>query len=45
MLPSYDYSVVNEDGKINECAELIYSMIRAERQKTTYTNSIRKNFQ
>ena len=27
LLPQYDYSVVNEDGKIEDCAELIYSII------------------
>ena len=37
LLPKYDYSVVNEDGKISECAELIYDIIRAEHQKTKNT--------
>ena len=44
LLPQYDYSVINEDGKVSECAELIYSIIRAERQKTIYTKSIIENF-
>lgn len=44
LLPEYDYSVVNEDGKIDECAELIYTIIKAERQRTIYTKSIIKNF-
>lgn len=44
LLPEYDYSVVNEDGKIDECAELIYTIIKAERQRTIYTKSIVKNF-
>lgn len=44
LLPEYDYSVVNEDGKITECAELIYTIIKAERQKTIYTKEIIKNF-
>ena len=37
LLPKYDYSVVNEDGKISECAELIYDIIKAEHQKTNNT--------
>ncbi len=44
LLPEYDYSVVNEDGKIDECAELIYTIIKAERQRTIYTKSIMDNF-
>ncbi len=44
LLPQYDYSVVNEDGKMEECAELIYSIIKAERQRTIYTKSIIENF-
>ena len=37
LLPKYDYSVVNEDGKISECADLIYDIIKAEHQKTKNT--------
>ena len=37
LLPKYDYSVVNEDGKITECADLIYDIIKAEHQKTKNT--------
>lgn len=44
LLPKYDYSVVNEDGKADECADLIYSIITAEHQKTTYTKSIMEKF-
>ncbi len=44
LLPKYDYSVINEEGKIDECADLIYSIIRAERQKTAYTKSIMECF-
>jgi len=44
LLPDYDYSVVNEDGKIDECAQLIYAIIVAERHKTAKTKSIMKNF-
>lgn len=43
-LPSYDYSVINETDKSGECAELIYSIIKAERQKTIYTKEIIKKF-
>lgn len=31
LAPSYDYVVVNEDGKIDECAELICNIIRTNR--------------
>ncbi len=44
ILPEYDYSVVNENGKIIECAELIYSIIRAEHAKTKHTKEIIKKF-
>ena len=44
LLPQYDYLVINEDGKSDECAELIYSIIRAERQKTAYTSYIMESF-
>ncbi|MBP3495584.1 MAG: guanylate kinase [Clostridia bacterium] len=44
LLPKYDYSVVNEDGKIEECAEAVYSIIKAEHQKTIYTRSIIEKF-
>lgn len=44
LLPEYDYSVVNEDNKVEECADLIYSIILAERQKTEKTKSILENF-
>ena len=29
LLPEYDYSVVNEDGQVEECAELVYSIVLA----------------
>ena len=29
----YDYIVVNENGKVEECAENIVAIIKAERQK------------
>lgn len=44
LIDKYDYSVVNEDGKSDECAELIYNIIQAEHQKTKYTKSITKKF-
>ena len=37
LLPKYDYSVVNEDGKSGECADAIYGIIKAEHQKTKNT--------
>ena len=39
-LPEYDYSVINETGKADECADAIYSIIVAEHHKTKYTKSI-----
>ncbi|MBQ2810206.1 MAG: guanylate kinase [Clostridia bacterium] len=44
LIGDYDYSVVNEDGKIDECAELVYSIIKAEHAKTTRTKQIIKKF-
>ncbi|MBQ7412019.1 MAG: guanylate kinase [Clostridia bacterium] len=44
LMPEYDYSVVNEDGRADECADLIYSILRAEHQKTAYTKDIIKKF-
>ncbi len=44
LLDQYDYSVVNEDQKSGECADMIYSIIRAEHQKTTYTKTIKEKF-
>ena len=29
LLPEYDYSVVNEDGQAEQCAELVYSIVLA----------------
>lgn len=44
LLTSYDYSVVNEDNKVEECAERIYKIIEAEHSKTIYTKSIIEKF-
>lgn len=44
LMPDYDYSVVNEDGKIKECADLIYSILVAEHAKTKRTKEIIKKF-
>ena len=44
LMPKYDYSVVNEDGKVKECADLIYSIISAEHAKTKRTKQIIKKF-
>lgn len=43
-LPEYDYSVINETGKADECADAIYSIIVAEHHKTKYTKSIMEKF-
>lgn len=40
LAPMYDYIVVNENGKVEECAENIVAIIKAERQKY----SRRENF-
>ncbi len=45
FMPKYDYSVVNEDNGVEECAELIYSIMEAEHRKTVHTKSIMKNFE
>ena len=37
LVDRYDYSVINEDGRAKECAELIYNIIKAEHQKTKNT--------
>ena len=37
LLPKYDYSVINENGKARECADLVYNIIKAEHQKTKNT--------
>ncbi len=49
MMPKYDYSVVNHEGKASECADEIYSIIEAihrgeevEHLKTENTKSIIK---
>jgi guanylate kinase len=44
LLPKYDYSVVNEDGKSEECSEALYRIIEAEHQKTKYTKNIIEKF-
>lgn len=44
LISEYDYAVVNEQGKIDECVDTIYSIIRAERQKTIYTKSFADKF-
>ena len=44
LMPEYDYSVVNEDGGVEKCAEQIYSIITAEHSKTNYTSQIIEKF-
>lgn len=44
-LPKYDYSVINEDGGVEECAQLVYSIMQAEHSKTVNTKDIMKKFE
>ncbi|MGM9646173.1 MAG: guanylate kinase [Eubacteriales bacterium] len=44
LIGNYDYSVVNNDGEADKCAELIYDIIKAEHQKTKYTKTIAEKF-
>jgi guanylate kinase len=44
-LPRYDYSVINEDGGVEKCAELIYSIMQAEHARTVHTSHIIKEFE
>ena len=44
LMPQYDYSVINEDNKSNECAEMIYTIIKSEHQRTIYTSQITEKF-
>ena len=44
LMPEYDYSVINEDGGVEKCAEQIYSIIKAEHSKTNYTSQIIEKF-
>lgn len=44
-LPKYDYSVINEDNGIEACADLVYSIMQAEHNKTARTLEIMKNFE
>ena len=44
LMPQYDYSVVNEDGGVKKCAELIYDIVQAEHAKTNRTKEIIKKF-
>ena len=44
LLTEYDYVVINEQGKPEECAEMIYSIIQADRQRIIYTKSYLDNF-
>lgn len=44
LMPEYDYSVVNEDEGVAKCAEEIYSIIKAEHNKTIYTSQIIEKF-
>ena len=43
-LPLYDYVVINNDGAADEAAELIRSIIAAEKAKTQRNNDIADNY-
>lgn len=34
LIPTYDYVLINEDGKIDECAHALMDIIRAEHHRT-----------
>lgn len=44
-LTKYDYSVINEENKQAECAELIYSVMQAEHYRTVHTGDILEKFE
>ena len=44
LATSYDYVVVNEDGGVDECAETIRDIIRAERNKSARMTYITEKF-
>ena len=45
ILPQYDYSVVNEDGGVEKCADLVYSIMQAEHARTIRTQEIISKFE
>ena len=45
FLPRYDYSVVNEDGGAEACADLVYAIMQAEHAKTSRTQEIMNKFE
>ena len=44
-LPKYHYSVINEENKQDECAELIYSIMQAEHNKTIHRKNLTDKFE
>ncbi|MBR2444465.1 MAG: guanylate kinase [Clostridia bacterium] len=44
LLPKYDYLVINEDNRSDECAQMVYSIILAEHQKSIHNRSIIEKF-
>lgn len=44
LLPKYDYLVVNEDNRSDECAQMVYNIILAEHQKSIHNRSIIEKF-
>ena len=35
----YDYIVVNEDGKVDECSDKIYHIVETEKKKAAFCGS------
>lgn len=44
LLPKYDYLVINEDNRSDECAQMVYNIILAEHQKSIHNKSIIEKF-
>lgn len=44
LLPKYDYLVINEDNRSDECAQMVYNIILAEHQKSIHNRSIIEKF-
>jgi guanylate kinase len=45
LLPSYDYAIVNEDGKVLEAAEEIMRIAHTERLRASRNTELAKNFE
>lgn len=44
LLPTYDYVLVNEDGKVEECAHALMDIIRAEHRRASRNLHLTDNF-